>query len=158
MKKIAMCFGSFDGLHAGHEDYFRQAKERSDELIVVVARDNTVVELRGELPGRSQDERLRRVSEHPLVDDARLGYEDDKYRIIEELKPDIICLGHDQDVFIENLDTELYRRGITAVIIRCEPYTPAQTMFKQQSYDSFEEEEAQNNFNEAEYEDRGLPL
>lgn len=147
-----MCFGAFDGLHAGHEDYFRQAKERGDELFVVVARNSTIVELTGELPERSEDDRLKRVVEHPLVDDARLGYEDDKYRIIEELRPDIVCLGHDQDAFTENLDTELYRRGVSCVIQRCDPYEPAPA-FKS-PYEQFEEE----NFAEAEYEDRGLPL
>ncbi|MFA4954382.1 MAG: adenylyltransferase/cytidyltransferase family protein [Patescibacteria group bacterium] len=154
MKKIVMCFGAFDGLHAGHEDYFRQAKQHGDELIVIIARNTTIVELTGELPARSEEERLKRVVEHPMVDDARLGYDDDKYRIIEELKPDIVCLGHDQDAFTENLDTELYRRGISPQIYRCDPYEPAPP-FKMPSYETYEEE---NNFAEAEYEDRGLPL
>ncbi|MBI5654614.1 adenylyltransferase/cytidyltransferase family protein [Candidatus Uhrbacteria bacterium] len=154
MKKIVMCFGSFDGLHAGHEDYFRQAKDQGDELIVVVARDTTIMELRGNLPARNELDRLGVVSGHPLVDEARLGYLDDRYKIIEEIRPDIICLGFDQEAFTENLDNELARRGLSASILRCEPYEPAPPKgFAMPTFDNDE-----NDFAEAEYDERGLPL
>ncbi|MFA5185333.1 MAG: adenylyltransferase/cytidyltransferase family protein [Patescibacteria group bacterium] len=154
MKKIVMCFGAFDGLHPGHEDYLRQAKDLADELIVVVARDITVLEVKGNLPARNEQDRLNVLSAHPLVDDARLGYTDDRYRIIEELRPDIICLGFDQESFTENLDNELARRGLSASILRMEPYEPAPPKgFAMPSFDNDE-----NDFAEAEYEERGLPL
>jgi FAD synthetase len=151
MKKTVMCFGAFDGLHAGHEDYFRQAKEYGDELIVIVARDRTIVELTGNLPSMNENDRLALVNEHPLVDEARLGHLDDRYRVIEEAKPDIICLGHDQEAFTENLDNELARRGLSANIVRCFPYEPP-SAFKT-PYEAEEEL-----YTEAEYEERGLPL
>ncbi len=151
MKKLVMCFGAFDGLHPGHEDLFRQAKEQGDELVVIVARDATVLEIKGNLPGRNEQDRLAVVSGHPFVDDARLGNLDDRYRIIEEIKPDVLCLGYDQEAFTENLDNELARRGISANIIRCGPYEPAPTFRA-----PFEAEEEA--FAEAEYEERGLPL
>jgi len=110
MKRIAICFGTFDLLHPGHEDYFRQAKDAADELIVIVARDVTVLDVKGNLPRMNESERLFAVQEHPLVDEARLGHEDDKYRVLEEIKPDVICLGYDQEAFTENLDAELARR------------------------------------------------
>ena len=59
---------------SGHDDYFRQAKEHGDELFVVVARDVTVVDVKGNLPSMNEDARLEAVLDHPLVDDARLGY------------------------------------------------------------------------------------
>src|SRR4051812_44083527 len=124
MKKLAMCFGTFDGLHAGHEDYLRQAKDLADELFVVVARDETVVDLRGNLPANNEQDRLAAIVAHPYVDDARLGYLDDKYRIIEEMHPDIICLGHDQEAFTERLEAELARRGIAATVMRCHSFQP----------------------------------
>ncbi|MEK7115819.1 MAG: adenylyltransferase/cytidyltransferase family protein, partial [Patescibacteria group bacterium] len=113
MKKIVMCFGAFDVLHPGHDDYFRQAKEHGDELFVVVARDVTVVDVKGNLPSMNEDARLEAVLDHPLVDDARLGYPGDKYKIIEEVNPDVLCLGYDQEAFTENLDAELARRGLS---------------------------------------------
>lgn len=155
MKKIAMCFGTFDGLHQGHEDYFRQAKDLADELVVIVARDTTVVDVKGNLPSVNEQDRLFAVQEHPFVDDARLGYEDDKYRVIEEIKPDFICLGYDQETFTENLDAELARRGLSAAIVRCQPYYPETYKSSLLRGARMDEEEA---LAEAEYEEGGLPL
>lgn len=154
MKKIVMCFGTFDALHPGHEDYFRQAKEYGDELIVVVARDTTVVDVKGNLPANNEEDRLSAVLEHPLVDDARLGHPGDKYRIVEEINPDIIALGYDQEAFTENLDAELARRGLSANIVRCEPFFPDQ--YKSSLLRGMREEV--DTSEEAEYEENGLPL
>ena len=41
MKKV-LVFGTFDGLHEGHKDFLRQAKQYGDHLTVVVGRDSTV--------------------------------------------------------------------------------------------------------------------
>jgi len=155
MKKIAMCFGTFDSIHAGHEDYFRQAKDVADELYVVVARDATVIDVKGNFPRMNQDERLRAVQEHPLVDDARMGYEDDKFRVLEEVKPDIICLGYDQEAFTENLDAELARRGLSAEIMRCAPYQPDTMKSSLLRGARTSDDDA---YNEAEYEESGMPL
>lgn len=124
MKKRALCFGTFDGLHPGHEDYFRQAKALAEELAVVVARDATVLEVKGNLPATNELDRLRAVQEHPLVDRAMLGYPDDRYRVIEDVQPDLICLGYDQNSFTGQLEDELVRRGVEATILRCEPFYP----------------------------------
>jgi FAD synthetase len=119
-----MCFGTFDGLHPGHEDYFKQAREQGDRLVVVVARDTTALDVKGDLPGMNEDDRLKAVQDHGLVDEAVLGHADDKYKIIEEYQPDIICLGYDQEAFTDTLDIELARRGLAANVVRCEPYFP----------------------------------
>ncbi|MBU2613575.1 adenylyltransferase/cytidyltransferase family protein [Patescibacteria group bacterium] len=119
-----MCFGTFDGLHPGHEDYFRQAHEQGDKVVVIVARDSTVVDVKGDLPSTNETDRLQVIQEHPLVDEAMLGNLDDKFRIIEEIQPDIICLGYDQESFTDMLDVELTRRGLAISIIRCHPYFP----------------------------------
>ncbi len=124
MAKIVMCFGTFDGLHPGHEDYFRQSREHGDRLIVVVARDATVVDVKGDLPSMNEDERLAAVMNHVLVDEALLGNSDDKYRVIEEFQPDVVSLGYDQESFTDTLDIELTRRGLAATVVRCEAYFP----------------------------------
>lgn len=155
MKKLVMCFGTFDGIHPGHDDYFRQAKEQGDVLFVVVARDATVVDVKGNLPMINELERLVAVQEHALVDDARLGYPDDKYKIIEEVNPDVLCLGHDQEAFTENLDAELARRGLSATIVRCEAFLPES--FKSSLLRGMREEEPRS-IEEEEYEENGLPL
>lgn len=119
---IVMCFGIFDGLHEGHDDYFRQAKEHGDKLFVVVACDTTVLDLKGELPRTNENGRLSAVEEHELVDATFLLYAEDKYRIIEEIQPEIICLSDDQDLFSDDLDIELTRRGLATSVVRCQPY------------------------------------
>ncbi len=149
-----MCFGTFDGLHAGHEEYFRQAKEHGDELFVVVARDTTVVDVKGDLPERNEQDRLTVVAEHPLVDEARLGYPDDKYRIIEEVRPDVLCLGYDQEAFTDNLDLELARRGLSLTITRCESHMPE--VYKSSLLRGMREDEVLSG--DEEYEENGLPL
>jgi FAD synthetase len=69
-------------------------------------------------------ERLAAVENHPLVDEAFLGNIDDKYRVIQEVNPDIISLGYDQETFTDTLDIELTRRGLASNVVRCEAYFP----------------------------------
>ena len=52
-----MAVGVFDLLHAGHLHYLEQAKSLGDELVVVVAHDDTVRTQKHE-PVTSQDLRL----------------------------------------------------------------------------------------------------
>jgi FAD synthetase len=119
-----MCFGTFDLLHPGHEEYFRQAREFGDELIVVVGRDRTVLEVKGQLPRTNEEDRRSRVEAHPLVTRAVLGSHDDKYQVLEDHRPDVIVLGYDQLAFTEALADELARRGLSARIERAEPFEP----------------------------------
>lgn len=120
----AIAFGTFDILHKGHIDFFRQAKELGDFLAVVVARDSTVERIKGIKPLNDEEKRLAEVRKSPAVDLAVLGYEDDPYRVIEEQKPDVICLGYDQNSYSEGLGQEIKKRGITARIARLKPYMP----------------------------------
>ena len=91
-----MCFGTFDGLHPGHVSYFNQAKKHGDYLIVVVARDKSVLKLKKHPPKFIENERLDFVKKEKCVDEAVLGDEINFYKIIKEKKPDAICLGYDQ--------------------------------------------------------------
>ena len=123
MKKV-LVFGTFDGLHDGHRFLFREAKRYGDALFVVVARDATVLRVKKHEPVFSEEERVRFVSAEPLVGDACLGYLDDVYRVIEEIRPDVICLGYDQHVFADRLPEVLQQRGIVASIERLPGYKP----------------------------------
>lgn len=154
MAKTVLCFGTFDGVHQGHEDYFRQAREQGDQLVVVVARDVTVVDVKGNLPSINESDRLLTIQNHPMVDEAMLGYADDKYRVIEEIQPDIICLGYDQEAFTDTLDIELARRGLAATIFRCQPYFP--DTFKSSLLRGARVTD--EDFQEGESEEEGIPL
>lgn len=117
MKKV-MVFGTFDILHRGHENYFKQAKEYGDYLVVVVARDVNVKSSKGDWPMYGERRRLRRLMENETVDKTLLGHSYDKLRVVEEERPDVICLGYDQEVDEKELLGELSERGLEVVIKR----------------------------------------
>lgn len=117
-----MVFGTFDVLHPGHLYLFEQAKKYGDYLVVVVARDTTVEAVKHHKTTYSEQERLKAVQQAPFVDKAVLGNPGDKYKVIEEHKPNIICLGYDQKAFTDKLAEELKKRNVAAKIIRLPPY------------------------------------
>lgn len=122
--KTVMCFGTFDGLHKGHYFYLKQARKYGDKLVVVVARDSTVKQTKNTNPIRNQDKRLAEVKKCKLVDKAVLGYAGDKLMIIDEIKPDVLCLGYDQKAFTTQLKAKLNDRGLTPKIVRIKPHKP----------------------------------
>lgn len=119
---IVLCTGTFDMLHAGHLNYFEQAKRHGDTLIVIVARDSTVEREKKRKAVMNEHERLNAVQSLNIVDKAVLGNEGDKLKTVAALKPDIICLGYDQRVDEAQLASQLKQRGISAKIIRAKPY------------------------------------
>lgn len=121
MRKV-MVFGSFDVLHPGHLYLFSEAKKKGDKLIVVVARDATIKRIKGKAPSYDEKKRLSSVREIPSVDEVFLGSLDDEYRIIRNVKPDMICLGHDQQAFTENLRSYLQSIGLDTDICRLDAY------------------------------------
>jgi FAD synthetase len=123
MKKV-LAFGTFDIFHSGHEFYLQEAKKLGDYLVVAVALDETVLELKGELPKNSQEQRLKVIKSLPYVNKALLGYKEDKYKVIEEVNPDIIALGYDQNSFTRNLEKELKKRNLKPKVVRITSYSP----------------------------------
>jgi len=92
-----MAVGVFDLLHAGHLHYLEQAKSLGDELVVVVAHDDTVRTQKHE-PVTSQDLRCRMVNGLKPVDMAIIGNSPGTpiFDILSVVKPDLIALGYDQ--------------------------------------------------------------
>lgn len=121
MKKV-LAFGTFDILHPGHVNFLKQAKKHGDFLIVVVARDATVKKVKGRKPKYSEKKRLAKIKKLEIVNYALLGNKKGKYSIIEKIKPNVICLGYDQNSFTNGLKQELRKRKIKAKIIRLKPY------------------------------------
>ncbi len=118
--KKVLAFGTFDIFHKGHEFYLKEARKHSNVLNVVVARDSTVKQIKGKYPLNNELKRLAVIKNLNYVDNAFLGYEEDKYKIIEELKPDVICIGYDQNSFTDNLKAILRNRGLNIKIIKFE--------------------------------------
>ena len=116
-----MATGTFDLLHLGHVYYLQEAKKLGDTLVVVVATDATVRRLKHE-PINPEEIRLNLIKQFRMVDEAYLGHDDDMYRVVEEIKPDIIALGYDQIHDENKIKDELKKRKIDAKIVRLPEY------------------------------------
>jgi len=112
-----MATGTFDLLHMGHIYFLKEAKKLGDTLAVVIATDSTVRKLKHE-PINPQDIRLKLIKELRIVDEAYIGHEDDIYKIVKEIKPDIIALGFDQIHNENEIKNQLKNRDIKAKIVR----------------------------------------
>jgi len=112
-----MATGVFDILHMGHVHFLSEAKKLGDRLVVVVAHDETVRNIKYE-PVTSGDMRLKMIRSLKPVDEAVMGKEGDIYSIVEEIKPDIIAIGYDQPHDPEKIKNDLKERGIEIDVIR----------------------------------------
>jgi len=124
MKKV-MVFGTFDGLHPGHLDFFRQAKSLGDFLIVSVARDKIIPSFKSKKAMFDEKERLLLVKSCRFVDKAVLGDENREnfYDHIRDESPDVICLGYDQWAQEDEVRKDLNRVGLLKTeIVRLSPY------------------------------------
>lgn len=122
MPKKVLCFGTFDLLHKGHESFLADAKTYGDELYVVIALDSTVQKIKKLTPIEDQETRRKRVAALSHVHHAMLGHPEDYYRVINEIMPDVICLGYDQHAM--QLEQELKERKINTRIQRLPAYKP----------------------------------
>lgn len=117
-----MVFGTFDLLHEGHIHFFQEAKKYGDFLIVVIARDSSVLKMKGILPHHNELQRLAAVKKNPVVDKVVLGHEADFYKVIEEHSPNILCFGYDQNTL--NAEQELKKRKMKVETYTLPPFAP----------------------------------
>lgn len=105
-----MVFGVFDRLHPGHISFLEQAKKYGDILIVVVARDSVVRELKKKTSTESEDIRISRVASVEGVTRAMLGDEElGSWDVVTAHKPDMICLGYDQQWIKKDIEDRIAR-------------------------------------------------
>lgn len=123
-KTRVMVFGTFDYLHAGHENLFIQARELGDEIVAIIARDKTVRNIKGETPDHNEKERLENLKNTGWAEMVFLGNPKDKTKVIKEYRPDIIALGYDQFAFTYRLEKFLMDIKLDAKIVRLKPYRP----------------------------------
>ena len=124
-KGRVVVFGIFDGIHAGHRDFLRQARAYGDELLAIVGRDESVVRLKGKTPTYPEKTRLDLVAQEEWVSDVILGDEEQSsYRVLGELNPDVICLGYDQRGLRADLEEWTREKGQKIPMYSLEPYHP----------------------------------
>jgi FAD synthetase len=112
-----MATGVFDLLHPGHLYFLSEARKLGDELIVVVARDQTARRLKHET---YVPEIVRREMVEALkpVDRAVLGSTTDIYETVVREKPQVIALGYDQVWNEKEVERECARRGVPVKVVR----------------------------------------
>ena len=134
-----MVFGAFDGFHPGHINFFKQAKKYGDFLIVSVGTDKNVAKIKGKKPLFSQQERLALIKNLKIVNKAVLGAEKDFFKHIKQYAPDVVCLGYDQWVNVEEVEKNLAIVGLTKTrVVRLAPYKDSRaksTYLKKRSVD-----------------------
>lgn len=122
--KKVLAAGKFDILHTGHIAYLEQARELAGpdgELIVVIARDNTIERERGAPPVFPAEQRLRLVESLKMVDRALIGYDTpDHTVIVRDLQPDMVAIGYDQETDIEALQEMFLEKGLKTRLVRLE--------------------------------------
>jgi len=106
---VVLAGGVFDIIHPGHIHTLNAAKELGDVLVVVVATDNTAVKMKKRRPLHAQEQRQELVNSLSIVDLCLIGQEDDIFKTVNHVKPQIIALGYDQ-VHQEKFITEGCKR------------------------------------------------
>ena len=139
--------GTFDIIHVGHIRFLWAAKKLAEnsELIVIVARDETVKKIKGREPIFSEEERLEIVSNLKPVDKAVLGYkigERSFFDILLELKPDIVALGYDQKINENDIREWAKRNDLNIKVIRLPKFEceiSSSTMVREKIFNKLDE-------------------
>lgn len=124
VEKRIMVFGTFDGLHKGHFNFFKQAKDsaKNSFLIVSIARDINVLKIKGHKPVFNEIARQDLVKECKIVNKVILAGKTNYLKHILKEKPDIIALGYDQKAYVKDLKKDLKNNNLLIKIIRLKPY------------------------------------
>jgi D-beta-D-heptose 7-phosphate kinase/D-beta-D-heptose 1-phosphate adenosyltransferase len=94
-KKIVFTNGCFDLLHIGHIRYLREARNLGDVLIVGLNSDNSVARIKSGRPLTPENDRAEVLSALSMIDFITLFDEDTPYRLICEIRPDVLVKGSD---------------------------------------------------------------
>jgi cytidyltransferase-like protein len=93
---VVLAGGVFDIIHPGHIHTLNSAKALGDVLIVVVATDNTAVKMKKNIPLHTKEQRQELVTSLKMVDLCLIGQEDNIFKTVNLVKPQIVALGYDQ--------------------------------------------------------------
>ena len=121
-RKVVLASGTFDLLHFGHVRFLEEAKRvggEDAELVVIVARDSTVIDRKAERPVMSEDQRRALVEALEVVDEAILGFENFSIgKVIEKIRPDVIAVGHDQEGIEREVRKAVKEKGSDTKVVR----------------------------------------
>ena len=117
-----MIFGTFDLLHLGHISLIKQARKYGDNLILVLARDETVKKLKGFYPTQNIDQRAQKIADIKLVNKIVKGKLRNYYQVINNYQPDVICLGYDQTYLTDQLKDKIQQFNLKTKVVRLKSF------------------------------------
>jgi cytidyltransferase-like protein len=123
-KKIILAGGVFDIIHPGHIHTLNAAKALGDVLVVAIATDKTAQKMKKRTPLHNQELRCELVSCLSMVDKAVIGHEDDIFKTVKEIEPNIIVLGYDQIHQEKFIDEGCKRINLNVEIVRLQSPVP----------------------------------
>jgi FAD synthetase len=124
MTKV-LVFGTFDGLHPGHQAFLSQAAGLGDELVVSVAQDEVVKRLKGRSPQLPLNDRIGALRVVPGVRDVVAGdLELGEYAGYRQIGPDIVAFGYDQAELAADFKRFQQATGDETPVIVLKPYHP----------------------------------
>jgi FAD synthetase len=127
-RKIVLATGAFDLLHLGHVRFLEASKRRGGpgaKLIVVVARDKTVLNRKGRMPILPEDQRRELVGSLRVVDKAIIGHTRlDLLGVLREVRPDIISVGYDQKQIKASVERLLREQGLHVRVVQIPKFGP----------------------------------
>ena len=124
-----MATGVFDVLHAGHLRFLEESKRRGGpqaRLVVVVARDQTVLRRKGRKPVLSENERLEMVSALRVVDRAVLGHKRlDLIGVLRDIRPSIVSVGYDQSDIKSTVKKLIQQEKLGIRVVQIRKFAPS---------------------------------
>ena len=127
---IVLAGGVFDIIHPGHIYTLNAAKALGDVLVVVVATDSTAVKMKKRNPIHSQEQRQELVNSLGVVDLCLIGQEENIFKTVKRVRPQIIALGYDQ-IHQEQFITEGCKKiKLDAKVARLQPPIPESSSSK----------------------------
>ena len=115
MTKV-LATGVFNLVHPGHLYFLEEAKKLGDELVVIVASDKIASKAKRVVV--PQEQRAHIIQSLKPVDKVFIGDDTDTMKFLPQIRPDIIALGHDQEIKEDDLTKKLVSVGIEAKIVR----------------------------------------
>ena len=103
-----MVFGVFDGLHPGHNFFLDEAGKKGN-LIIVVARDGIVQDLKKKKPRQTLQERISFLQmQYPQAAVVPGDEQSGSWEVLKKNRPDMIILGYDQKMLGEIIERERF--------------------------------------------------
>ncbi len=126
--KTVIATGVFDILHPGHIRFLEESKKAGgpgSRLVVVVARDKTVIDRKGRKPVMPEEQRKIIVSALKPVDKVVLGHRTlDFLGVLKEYDPSIVCVGYDQTDIKRSVEKIIRAEHLPVKVVQIGRYGP----------------------------------